>query len=103
MRTPENEGLPDGLTVDAEGGIWSARWDGGALVRFTPDGNEERRIQFPAKKVSSASFGGDDLSDLYVTTAGGDQRATEGAGAGALFRLRPGIRGLPEFYSRIGL
>ncbi|MCC6823665.1 MAG: SMP-30/gluconolactonase/LRE family protein [Verrucomicrobia subdivision 3 bacterium] len=101
-RTPENEGVPDGLTVDAEGGIWSARWDGGALVRFTPDGREERRIQFPARKVSSVTFGGDDLDDLYVTTAGGDQRATEGAGAGALFRLRPGVRGLPEFCSRVG-
>jgi D-xylonolactonase len=69
----------------------------------TPDGKEERRIPFPAKKVSSVAFGGDDLVDMCVTTAGGDQRITEGTGAGALFRLRPGIRGLPEFYSRVGL
>jgi len=103
VRTPENEGVPDGLTVDAEAGVWSARWDGGALVRFAPDGREDRRIKFPAKKVSSVIFGGDDLADLYVTTAGGDRRATEGAGAGALFRLRPGSRGLPEFCSRVGL
>ncbi|MEQ2009847.1 MAG: SMP-30/gluconolactonase/LRE family protein [Limisphaerales bacterium] len=103
VRTPEGEGLPDGMTVDAEGCVWSARWDGGVLVRFAPDGSEERRITFPARKVSSASFGGDGLADLYVTTAGGDQRATEGAGAGALFRLRPGIRGVPEFCSRVGL
>ena len=102
VRTPENEGVPDGLTVDTEGGIWSARWDGGVLVRFTPDGKEERRIQFPAKKVSCVTYGGADLADLYVTTAGGNDRSTEGAGAGALFRLRPGIRGLPEFCSRVG-
>jgi len=102
VRTPENEGVPDGLTVDAEGGIWSVPWDGGALVRFTPNGKEERRIRFPAKKVSSFTFGDEDLADMYVTTAGGNQRATEGAGAGALFRLRPRIRGLPEFCSRVG-
>lgn len=103
VRTPESEGMPDGMTVDAEGGVWSARWDGGALVRFTPDGREEHRILFPAKKVSSVIFGGDDLADIYVTTAGGDRRATEGTGAGALFRLRSDHRGLPEFCSRVGL
>jgi D-xylono/L-arabinono-1,4-lactonase len=100
---PEGDGLPDGLTVDAEGGVWSARWDGRCLVRYTPDGREERRISFPARKVSSAAFGGPDAADLYVTTAGGDDRATEGQGAGALFRLRPGVRGLPDFPSRVRL
>ncbi|MBI5395943.1 MAG: SMP-30/gluconolactonase/LRE family protein [Verrucomicrobia bacterium] len=103
VRTPEGEGVPDGMTVDTEGCVWSARWDGGALVRFAPDGREEQRILFPAKKVSSVIFGGDDLGDLYVTTAGGDKRESEGAGAGALFRVRPGSRGLPEFCSRVGL
>lgn len=102
LRTPEGAGMPDGLTVDAQGYVWSARWDGSALYRYTPDGVEERRIEFPAKKVSSVTFGGDALSDLYVTTALTDgTQAEEGAGAGALFRLRLGIRGLPEFFSRV--
>lgn len=102
LRTPEGAGSPDGLTVDAEGYVWSARWDGSALYRYTPDAVEERRIEFPARKVSSVVFGGNDLSDLYVTTALTDgTRASEGAGAGALFRLRLGLRGLPEFFSRI--
>jgi sugar lactone lactonase YvrE len=100
-RTPDDEGFPDGLTVDAEGYIWSARWDGGCVVRYKPDGIEERRIEFPARKVSSLTFGGTDYADIYVTTAGGDDKAAEGAGAGALFRIRLGIRGVPEFPSRI--
>lgn len=103
VKSPENGGFPDGMTVDAEGYVWSARWDGGCLVRFTPDGVEERRIQFPAKKVSSVVFGGEDYTDIYVTTAGGDKKATDGPGAGALFRLNLGIRGVPEFPSRIGI
>ncbi len=94
-------GVPDGLTVDAAGCVWSARWNGGVLVRYAPDGAELARIHFPARQVSSAAFGGDDLGDLYVTTAGGHDRATNGPGAGALYRLRPGVRGLPEFRSRI--
>ncbi|MBT3256953.1 MAG: SMP-30/gluconolactonase/LRE family protein [Deltaproteobacteria bacterium] len=102
LHTPEGAGVPDGMTVDAEGYVWSARWDGSALYRYTPEGVEERRIEFPAKKVSSVAFGGDELSDLYVTTALTDStKAEEGAGAGALFRLRLGMRGLPEFFSRV--
>jgi sugar lactone lactonase YvrE len=103
VKVPEGEGGPDGMTVDAEGYVWSARWGGSRLVRYTPEGVEERRIAFPAQKVSSVVFGGDDYTDMYVTTAGGDHKDTEGAGAGALFRLRLGIRGVAEFPSRVGL
>ena len=102
VETPEGEGVPDGMTVDAEGYVWSARWDGSALVRYTPEGVEERRIQFPAERVSSVTFGGDDLTDMYVTTAGGQDKAQYGPGAGALFRLNLGIKGMPEFFSRVG-
>ncbi len=98
-----SEGMPDGMTVDAEGYVWGARWDGSCLVRYSPDGREVMRVRFPARKVSSVVFGGDDCMDMYVTTAGGNKKEQEGAGAGALFRLRAGIRGVPEFLSRIGL
>jgi len=94
-------GMPDGMTVDVEGCVWSARWDGGVLVRYAPDGSELLRVAFPARKVSSAVFGGPDYADLYVTTAGGHDKASNGPGAGALFRLRPGVRGVPEFRSQI--
>ncbi|MCD6520489.1 MAG: SMP-30/gluconolactonase/LRE family protein [Anaerolineae bacterium] len=103
VRTPEGEGVPDGLTVDAEGYVWSARWDGGCLVRYAPDGTEDMRIQFPAKKVSSVIFGGEDYTDIYVTTAGGNNKEANGPGAGALFRINLGIRGVPEFRSRVKL
>ena len=103
IETPRDRGVPDGLTVDSEGYVWSARWDDGALYRYTPSGEVDQRIEFPARKVSSVVFGGPDYRDLYVTTAGGDNKAAEGPGAGALFRLRPGIQGRPPFLSRIRL
>ena len=100
---PEEAGSPDGMTVDAEGYVWSARWGGSCLARYAPDGTEERRVHFPAKKVSSLVFGGRDYTDIYVTTAGGHNRAEDGEGAGALFRVNVGIRGVAEFRSRVGL
>jgi sugar lactone lactonase YvrE len=95
------KGLPDGATVDAEGGVWSALWDGSCIVRLLPDGSVQKSIAFPTRKTSSLIFGGDDYSDIYVTTAGGNSKAEDGELAGALFKLSIGISGLPEFPSRI--
>ena len=103
ITTKEGEGVPDGMTVDAEGYIWSARWDGGHLFRYNPNGEEVLRIPFPAKKVTSVTFGGSDYTDIYITTAGGDNRAEEGSGAGAIFRLNLGIQGVPEFFSKVAV
>ena len=64
-----NLGVPDGMTVDAEGYVWSANWFGSCIIRFDPDGTEERRIQTPALQTSSVMFGGTDLDDLYFTSA----------------------------------
>lgn len=94
-------GVPDGMTVDAEGNVWSARWDGYCLTQFAPDGSELRRVKFPAKKVSSVIFGGQDYKDMYVTTAGGNNKEENGATAGALYRLRLGVQGVAEYPSRI--
>jgi sugar lactone lactonase YvrE len=85
-------GLPDGLAVDAEGGIWVALWGGGAVQRHLPDGSLGARIELPATNVTSCSFGDADLATLYVTTA-----ARDAAGeplAGSVFACRPGVRGL---------
>lgn len=101
LRIPAGTGTPDGLTVDAAGGIWSARWNGGCIVRYAPDGTETACVELPARKVTSVTFGGADYADLYITTAGGNNRSVEGPGAGALFRLRPESRGVPEHLSRI--
>ncbi|MBT6149836.1 MAG: SMP-30/gluconolactonase/LRE family protein [Gemmatimonadetes bacterium] len=99
----KDDGVPDGMTVDAEGCVWCARWDGSCLVRYDPKGREIQRVHFPTRKVSCASFGGPDLQDLYVTTAGGQDREANGPLAGSLFRLRPGVQGRAEFRSRIGV
>jgi D-xylonolactonase len=103
IRTPKGEGVPDGMTVDAEGYLWVAKWDGGCLVRYSPEGQEVDRIVFPAKKVSCATFAGEGFGDLYVTTAGGQDKVENGPGAGCLYRLRPGVKGVPEFLSKVGL
>jgi D-xylonolactonase len=97
------EGHPDGMTVDAEGTVWSARWDGYCLVRYTAQGEEMQRVSFPVPKVSCITFGGEDYTDMYVTTASGGHREKDGPLAGALFHMNLGIRGVPEFRSRIGL
>ncbi len=102
VQVPLSEGLPDGLVVDAEGFLWSAQWYGSQIVRYDPDGAVERRIAIPAKQVSCVGFGGTDLEDLYVTTAGRSEPAPtmppgydgeHGFFGGPLYRLKPGVRG----------
>jgi sugar lactone lactonase YvrE len=102
-RPKESDGLPDGLTVDVDGFIWSACWDGGKLIRYTPSGKIDLEIEIPhSAKVSSLTFGRADYSDAYVTTAGGDEKAANGKNAGALFCVQiEGIAGRPEYRSRI--
>jgi D-xylonolactonase len=103
VRVPVTEGLPDGLAVDAEGFVWSAQWYAGEVVRYDPDGSVERRLAVPAQQVSSIAFGGADLADLYITTAGeywpSDQQppAFDPAGpmGGPLYRCQPGMPGQP--------
>jgi D-xylono/L-arabinono-1,4-lactonase len=102
-RLPDSLGAPDGMTVDAKGFVWVAVWGGSCLLRYAPSGREDSRIYFTARLVSSVTFGGDDYRDLYVTSAGGDNRKENGPAAGALFRVRPGVRGLPEHFSRLSV
>lgn len=74
VTVPEDEGLPDGMCVDIEGYIYSAQWFASQVVRYDPDGKVHSRITLPVAQVSSVTFGGDELTDLYITTAA---RATE--------------------------
>jgi D-xylonolactonase len=101
LQVSGDEGKPDGMTVDAAGNVWSASWDGGCLIQYSPQGRELQRIAFPAKKVSSAVFGGESYTDLYITTAGGGRKPTEGDGAGCLFKLENAGQGRPEFSSGV--
>ncbi|MEV5610513.1 SMP-30/gluconolactonase/LRE family protein [Streptomyces sp. NPDC052225] len=65
----EGAGYPDGLTVDAEGCVWVALWDGGALRRYTPSGALDRTVPLPVRRPTACAFGGDSLTDLYISTA----------------------------------
>ena len=69
-------------------------------MRYTPEGKEERRIALPARKITSLAFGGANYTDIYATSAGGDNRVADRL-AGSLFRLNAGISGVPEFFSRV--
>ncbi len=95
--------IPDGLTVDEDGCVWLACWEGGCVKRFAPDGELMQTIKLPTPLTTSVMFGGKDLDELYVTSAGGNHKDSRGPHAGALFRIRPGVRGRPENLSRLGL
>ena len=110
VRVPSEEGIPDGLTVDAEGFVWSAQWFGGCLVRYDPDGCVERRVQIPASQVTCLGFGGPEMTDIFVTSASyadalplapGGYRPEDQYNGGALFHLNIGIPGKQEYRARI--
>jgi xylono-1,5-lactonase len=85
------EGYPDGLAIDAEGGVWVAAIFAYELVRFKPDGTIDRRVKFPARMVVSLAFGGADMRDLYVVSGDNVDRPLKGS----IFKLRSDIPGLP--------
>ena len=90
---PAAAGLPDGLTVDAAGGLWVAMHGGGAVLQFRPDGTPDGRVELPVRDVTACTFGGPSLDQLYITTSrhAGDRSPL----AGALFRADVGVPGRP--------
>lgn len=108
VRVPDHEGLPDGLSVDAEGYVWSAQWDGSQVVRYDPDGTIERRIAVPARLVTSIMFGGAEFDHLFITSAAYSGNSVpapdtplDPANGGRLFSLRTDIRGKREYAAGI--
>ncbi|WP_406106934.1 SMP-30/gluconolactonase/LRE family protein [Streptomyces sp. NBC_01003] len=91
----EGAGHPDGLTVDADGCVWVALWDGSALRRYTPSGALDRVVELPVKRPTACAFGGADLADLYVTSARVGLDAPSPY-AGSLLVLRDMGRGLAQ-------
>ena len=96
VEIPADLGWPDGMAIDAEGGLWVALWDGGAVHRYV-DGRLEQVIRMPVSRPTSCAFGGPDLDELYVTSASTGLSAAARRSeplAGGLFRVRPGVRGV---------
>ncbi|MFG3087973.1 SMP-30/gluconolactonase/LRE family protein [Streptomyces antibioticus] len=91
----EGAGFPDGLTVDADGCVWVALWDGAAIRRHTPDGTLDRTIPLPTPRITACTFGGPTLTDLYVTTARVGLDSPHPL-AGSLLVLPNAGRGLPQ-------
>lgn len=88
------QGLPDGLWVDVEGGIWTAMNGGSAVHRFTPDGELSAVIELPVSQVTACTFGGPNLDRLYITTSREDLEDHQEPEAGSIYMVEPGVRGL---------
>jgi len=95
---PASEGMPDGLCVDIEGGIWVAHWDGWRISRWSPEGHRLQTLEVPVQRPTCPIFGGPDLGTLYLTSSAADlptESLARGPLAGALFAIDAGVRGVP--------
>ena len=93
------DGYPDGMTVDSEGCLWIAFWDGWCVRRYSPAGEWLETIKVPVQRPTSCAFGGPRLDRLFITSAGtglSDKQLAEQPLAGALFAIEPGVRGVPQ-------
>lgn len=94
------EGWPDGMTIDAEGGLWVALWGGGAVRRYDAEGGLSQVVEAPGvTHTSAAAFGGTELDTLYITSSRQHLAPDAEPQAGAVFAVRPGVRGtvLPDY------
>ncbi|WP_130611267.1 SMP-30/gluconolactonase/LRE family protein [Cohnella abietis] len=99
VKLSEGQGYPDGMTVDAEGMIWVAHWEGNCVTRWNPNTGEQiDQINLPVSQVTSCCFGGEQLDELYITSAReglSEEQLREEPLAGSCFRYKPGVKGLP--------
>jgi sugar lactone lactonase YvrE len=98
-RYSDDDGYPDGMTVDSEGCLWIAFWDGWCVRRYSPGGDCIGKIDMPVARPTSCAFGGPALDKLYVTSAkiGLDEAAiARQPSAGGLFVVDPGVTGIAE-------
>jgi sugar lactone lactonase YvrE len=99
LRFGDGDGYPDGMTVDAEGCLWIAFWDGWSVRRFSPEGELIDRIDVPTARPTSCAFGGPDLAQLFISSARIGLSAEERKAqphAGALFVADPGVSGIAD-------
>ncbi len=96
----DEDAEPDGMTIDAEGFIWSAMWNGWCIIRFDPDGKEVMRVELPVQCPTCCTFGGEHLTDLYITSASvglSQQEIQKCICSGDLFCLQTDIVGMPTY------
>ncbi|ONH50278.1 gluconolactonase [Frankia sp. CcI49] len=89
------DGAPNGLTVDADGGVWVALCGGGAVCRFDARGRMDAVLRVPVPRVTACTFGGDNLDTLYITTSQTETDRERHPAAGAVYAAQVGVRGLP--------
>jgi sugar lactone lactonase YvrE len=96
---PKGNGRPDGASVDVEGYYWSALYEGGRIVRISPEGEIVAEIEVPAKCPTMVAFGGDDLKTLFISTVGArpEEELLEYPLSGSIFSVQVDVAGLPEF------
>lgn len=101
VKIPEEEGAPDGMTIDERGMLWIAHWGGGKISRWDPDtGIRLGEVFIPCSHVTSCVFGGEQLDELFITTArvGLDDRQLEDEpSAGGVFRIKTDVKGIPTY------
>ena len=91
--------MPDGLTVDSEGYVWSAKWDGWKIVRYAPDGHIDLEVQMPVQRPTSCTFGGSKMNLLYITSARidlSDDELNSQPLAGNVFVIETRVKGIAE-------
>lgn len=95
-------GYPDGMTIDSEGMLWIALWNGNGVSRWNPNTGEMLQfIEVPAHNVSSCAFGGENLETLYITSARVDMTDEElkaKPNAGGVFKVVPGVKGVKSYF-----
>jgi sugar lactone lactonase YvrE len=102
IQVAQEDGFPDGMTIDSENMLWIAHWDGWQVSRWNPEtGNKIKTIPLPAARITSCCFGGEDLRDLYITSARkelSEEELEKHPHAGSLFVIKNiGYNGLPAF------
>ena len=101
IQVPEEMGSPDGMAIDSEGMLWIAHWSGGAVRRWNPiTGTVLETIELPTSNITSCAFAGDNLDELYITSARvslSDEQLRQQPHAGGLFRVNTGVTGTPSY------
>ena len=94
-------GRPDGMCVDFQDNIWIALWNGWGIIKINSNGELLNKIKMPVRKVTNVCFGGENYTDIYVNSAGYDNKKANGDLSGSLFKIKSSFIGKKEFLSKI--